>query len=82
VRFARLRNEDEHPAETPFDRVVFVTYNVVWWIPVVLTVLGMVSYEVGLVGFLAVTTVRALVNLYRNNVMPVERAQFFPLRSP
>lgn len=48
----------------------------------VLTVLGMVSYEVGLVGFLAVTMVRALVNLYRNNVMPVERAQFFPLRSP
>ena len=82
MRFARLRNEDEHPAETPFDRVVFVTYNVVWWIPVVLTVLGMVSYEVGLVGFLAVTTVRALVNLYRNNVMSVERAQFFPLRSP
>ena len=84
MRFASLRTSQAKgaPPSSAADRVILVAYNLVWWVPVVLPVLGLISYTAGLVGFLIVTIVRAMVNLYRNNVMPVERAQRFPLRSP
>ena len=84
MRFASLRRSQAQgaPPSSAADRVILVAYNLVWWVPVVLPVLGVISYTAGLVGFLIVTIVRAMVNLYRNNVMPVERAQRFPLRSP
>ena len=84
MRFASLRDSQANgaPPSSTADRVILVAYNLVWWIPVVLPVLGLISYTAGLVGFLIITMVRAMVNLYRNNVMPVERAQRFPLRSP
>ena len=59
-----------------------MTYNVVWWLPVALPLLGLISYTAGLVLFLAISLIRAGVNLYRNNVMPLEAAVRFPLRSP
>lgn len=85
MRFAWLRSTDGlEPGEPPgpIDRVVFVFYNAVWWLPVILVIAGLISYTTGLLSFLAISIVRAVVNLYRNNVLPVERAISFPLRSP
>lgn len=84
MRFASLRtgHAEGAPPLSTADRLILVAYNLVWWVPVVLPVLGLVSYTFGLVGFLVITMVRAMVNLYRNNLMPVERAQRFPLRLP
>jgi hypothetical protein len=84
MRFASLRNghAEGAPPSSTADRLILMAYNLVWWLPVVLPVLGLVSYTVGLVAFLIITVVRAMVNLYRNNLMPVERAQHFPLRLP
>lgn len=84
MRFASLRNGQAKgaPPSSVADRMILVAYNFVWWVPVVLPVLGLISYTAGLVGFLIISMARAMVNLYRNNVMPVERAQRFPLRSP
>ena len=84
MRFAWLRTEDETepPPPSTADRLILVAYNLIWWVPVVLAVLGLISYAAGLVGFLTITMARAVVNLYRNNVMPIDRAQRFPLRSP
>ena len=67
---------------TSVDRMVFVAYNVIWWVPVILAVLGIVSFWAGSLGFLIMNMLRAAVNAYRNNLLPVEAAQRFPLRSP
>lgn len=84
LRFARLRTPPEAQPATAgtTDRLILVAYNTVWWIPVVLPVLGIISYRAGLLGFAAVTLVRAAINLYRNNVLPIERGSEFPLRLP
>lgn len=85
MRFAWLRSKEgseQAPAISPAGRLVFVAYNVVWWVPVVLAFAGVVSYRAGFLGFLVITIFRAVANLYRNNVLPVEAAQHFPLRSP
>ena len=84
MRFAWLRKKDgtEDPTMSTAARLVYIAYNVVWWLPVVFVIVGVWSYRVGAVGFVVVTVCRALANLYRNNALPIEAAQRFPLRSP
>ena len=85
LRFAWLRSTrglEPHRPPTSADRLILVGYNAVWWVPLALVVAGLVSYRVGLLAFLAVSVSRAAVNLYRTNIMPVERALSFPLRLP
>lgn len=84
MRFAWLRAKESRdaPAATSRQRLTLIAYNVVWWVPVVLSILGVMSYRVGFIAFLAVTMVRAMVNGYRINVMPVAAAERFPLRQP
>ena len=48
----------------------------------VLAVVGVLSWRAGFLGFLVITIFRALANLYRNNVLPVEAAQRFPFDHP
>ena len=64
------------------DRLVFIAYNIVWWIPAVLTFIGIIDYRTGFFAFLGITIIRAAANLYRNNMLTPERGEFFPLRSP
>ena len=84
MRFAWLRSKEgsEQPPLSPVGRLLFIAYNVVWWVPVVLAVVGTQSWRGGFVAFLIFTSFRAVVNLYRTNVLPVEAAQHFPFRSP
>ncbi len=84
MRFAWLRTKESRdpPAATPGERLTLVAYNVAWWVPVAMPLLGVISYRAGFVAFLAVTVVRALVNGYRINVLPVAVAERLPLRSP
>ena len=84
MRFAwlRIKESRDAPAATSRERLTLIAYNVIWWVPVVLPILGAMSYRVGFIAFLAVTMVRALVNGYRINVMPVAAAERFPLRQP
>ena len=63
-------------------RLALIVYNTVWWVPIITTILGLTSYETGLIAFLAVTVLRAVINLYRNNVLPFEQGRGFPLRIP
>lgn len=67
---------------TPLERSALVAYNLVWWVPLVLPILRVMSYRQGFVAFLAITSLRALINSYRMNVMPVAAAERFPLRQP
>ena len=85
MRFALLqtkRGTQTQSLTSTTRRMILVGYNVVWWVPVVLAAAGLTSYKTGLLSFLATTVARALVNLYRNNLLPEERAENFPLRSP
>ena len=85
MRFAWLRSKEgseEPPLMTPADRVTFVVYNVIWWVPVILTVLGFLSFWAGSLGFMVMSVLRAVTNAYRINVLPVDAAHRFPLRSP
>ncbi len=85
MRFAWMRSKEgpeQSPALSSAERFVFVAYNVVWWVPVFLAVVGILSWRAGSLGFLGVTVFRAVANVYRNNVLPVAAGQRFPLRSP
>ena len=84
MRFAWLRKKQgtEDPAMSSASRLVYVGYNVIWWLPVGLVILGVWSFRTGAVAFVVVTVFRTLANLYRNNVLTIEDAQRFPLRSP
>jgi hypothetical protein len=64
------------------NRLVFITYNVVWWLPMVLTLIGAIDSPTGFVAFFVITLIRAGANLYRNNALTLEQAEGFPLRAP
>ena len=84
MRFAWLRKKQgiEDPTMSTGARLIYIGYNVIWWLPVVLVVLGVWSYRAGAIAFVVVTVFRALTLLYRNNVLSIEAAQRFPLHSP
>ena len=74
MRFAWLRQKQglEDPKMSTSARLTYIGYNVIWWLPVVLVILGVWSYRAAAIGFIALTVFRALANLYRNNVLPIE----------
>jgi hypothetical protein len=85
MRFAWLRETSDNPAPIKpslANRLIFVTYNVIWWVPILLALTKIIDYRTGFVAFLAITIVRAIANVYRNNVLTPEQAESFPLRAP
>ena len=77
-----MKQGNEAPALGMGARMALIAYNVIWWMPVVLVIFGVWTFRAGAVGFVVVTVVRALLNLYRNNALSIEAAQRFPLRAP
>jgi hypothetical protein len=63
-------------------RLIYVAYNILWWLPLVFTILGTIDYGTGFVAFLVITIIRAAANLYRNNFLTREQAERFPFRAP
>ena len=85
MRFAWLRKDSANTVSVKLsftNRLIYVAYNIVWWIPVVLAPVGTIDYRTGFVAFFIITIIRAAANLYRNNVLEPEQAESFPLRSP
>ena len=85
MRFAWLReNSADHvPVKQSFaNRLIFIAYNVVWWMPIVLPFTKAIDYHTGFIAFLVITIIRAIANLFRNNVLKGEQAEYFPLRAP
>ncbi|MFC1874168.1 hypothetical protein ACFLYX_02585 [Chloroflexota bacterium] len=62
--------------------LTFVAYNVIYWIPMILPFTGIIDYRTGFIAFFIIIIIRALANLYRNNVLTLEQAVLFPLRTP
>ena len=85
MRFAWLREQsgkDEAVQQSPVNRLIFIAYNVIWWIPIVLGFTKVIDYRTAFITFAAITIFRAMANVVRNNVLTPEQAETFPLRSP
>ena len=85
MRFAWLRENspDRAPAQPSLaNRLIFVAYNVIWWIPIVLPFTKLIDYRTGFVAFFIITMLRAVANLIRNNLLTLEQAEVFPFRAP
>ncbi len=85
MRFAWLRKNSANGVSVKpgfTNRLIYVAYNVVYWVPILLPLLGIIDYSTGFIVLTVVLVTRLGANLYRNNVLTLEQAEVFPLRSP
>ena len=85
MRFAwqRKNSADNVPAkQSSTSRIIYITYNVVYWLPIVLTITNVIDYRTGFITFSLILIIRAAANLYRNNVPMADAGEYFALRSP
>ena len=85
MRFAWLRENSANTVsvqQTFTSRLIYFVYNIAWWIPVVLALVGTIDYGTAFLAFFVYTLIRAVANLYRNNFLTPEQAESFPLRAP
>ncbi len=85
MRFAWLREKSGEPAPAQpgtVNRLILVTYNLIWWVPIVLGFVKVIDYQTAFITFLVITLFRAIANVVRNNLLTPEQAETFPLRSP
>ena len=84
MRFAWINKDSANDVPTEqssFNRVIYIAYNLIWWIPIVLVVFKIIDYRTAFIALLVLTAIRAIVNLFRNNVLNPKQAESFPLRS-
>ena len=62
-------------------KAVLIIYNLIWWVPIVFPFVDLMDYRTGSFIFFFTTLSRAFINLYRLNVLTIEKAIHFPLRS-
>jgi len=85
MRFAWLReNSDDQVSARPslLNRLIFIAYNLIWWLPILLGFTKVIDYRAAFISFLVITIVRAIANVIRNNVLTLEQAEIFPFRAP
>ena len=85
MRFAWQRKKSAHKAsarQSSTGRIIYFTYNIVYWLPIVLTIIGIIDYRTGIIALSLILIARAAANLYRNNVPTAEEGEYFALRSP
>ena len=84
MRFAWINKDsatDVPTEQSPINRVIYIAYNLIWWIPIVLAVTKIIDLRMAFIALFVLTFIRAVVNLYRNNVLNPEQAEYFPLRA-
>ena len=85
MRFAWLREKsgDSAPAQSSaINQLILIVYNLIWWVPIVLGFFKVIDYRTAFITFLIITICRAIANVFRNNVLPPEQGERFPLRAP
>lgn len=84
MRFAWLQKQSENAVsgeQSTSNRLTYIAYNAVWWIPILLVLIGVIDPAAGFISFTIITVLRLVANLYRNNVMDPEQAVTFPFRA-
>ena len=68
----------------PLNRIVFLAFNAVFWLPILLTFFGTIDYGTGFILFTVIILVRFFANLIINNILELTPEQFenFPFRIP
>ena len=85
MQFAWLRenSEEQVPAKAGLaNRLVFIAYNLIWWVPIVLGLTKIIDYQTAFVAFFVITILRAVANVIRNNFLTLAQAETFPFRAP
>jgi hypothetical protein len=85
MRFAWLREktDDDAPVKPSLaNRLTFIAYNVIWWLPILLGFTKIIEYHTAFTAFLVITIIRAIANVIRNNLLTLEQAEVFPFRAP
>jgi hypothetical protein len=85
MRFAWLRKNsgnDTPVTQSKTSRLIYIAYNLIWWVPIVLPFTKIIDYRTGFIALFIITVIRAGANLYRNNLLSPEQAESFPLRAP
>jgi len=85
MRFAWLREQSGgHVSVKPSlaNRLTFIAYNVIWWIPIVLGFTKIIDYPTAFIAFLVITIIRAIANVIRSNFLTLQQAETFPFRAP
>ena len=86
-RFAWDRNKstDPNPVKLSFSHplnLLFVAYNVIYWLPIVLAFASVIDYRTGFIAFFGIIIFRAIANLIRNNFLTLDQAEIYPFRIP
>ena len=84
MRFAWINKDSANNVPTKqnsINRAIYIAYNLIWWIPIVLAIFKIIDYQTAFVALFFLTATRAVVNLYRNNILNPQQAKYFPLRS-
>ncbi len=84
MRFAWLSKNlanDVPTEQSSINRVTYIAYNLIWWIPIVLVVIKIIDYQTAFIALFVLTVIRAIVNLFRNNVLNPKQAENFPIRA-
>ena len=85
MRFAwqRENSPDKVSAkESTTGRIIYIFYNVVYWLPIVFTFTKVIDYRTGFITFSLILIIRAVANFYRNNAPMADEGEYFALRSP
>ncbi len=82
MRFAWQRKKAGRVAvkQSTTNRLTQIAYSTVYWIPIILPFTPAMEYRTGFIAFAAIVLVRGVINLYTNNVLAPEQAEYFPLR--
>jgi len=64
------------------NRLIYIIFNIVYWVPILLPFLGIIDYSTGFIVLAGNLFFRLAANLYRNNALALQQAETFPLRSP
>ena len=62
--------------------LIFLTYNLVYWLPMILGFTRVIDYSTAFAWFFATLVIRGIANSMRNNILMPEKGEKFPLRSP
>jgi hypothetical protein len=90
MRFAwQRKNSANHVSSKleftdPLNRIVFLVFNAIFWLPILLAFFGAIDYGTGFILFTMIIFVRLVANLYINNILELTPEQFenFPFRIP
>ena len=81
MRFAWLHKHSTTDQPESPNALIRLAYNAIWWIPIVLPLVGIIDYGTGFIAFTAITLLRFSANLYLNNALTLEQAERFPFRA-